>query len=226
MVLSLHIRSAATNEVVPVKISKMSKADAMQTNKEPLWQSSWTSAFISDKEKLKYALKTADGELVALGAYRVQPTCVAVEILYIESHPESNPTMTKQKKYIGIGKAMIAFGIALSCNHGCEGCVVFEAKTSELAEHYIRDFGAIPLSSFGGPQRFMLEGDTAYAIVSEYLKETVTFSAPESGGPRWTVMVSGMYGMIGAMRYLLRASAEECQIPVSGRSCPAVSAWG
>ena len=35
----------------------------------------------------------------------------------------------------------------------------------------IRDFGAIPLSSFGGPQRFMLEGDAAYAIVSEYLKE-------------------------------------------------------
>ena len=37
MVLSLHIRSAATNEFVPVKMSKMSKADAMQTNKEPLW---------------------------------------------------------------------------------------------------------------------------------------------------------------------------------------------
>ena len=54
MVLSLHIRSAETNEVVPVKMSKMSKADAMQTNKEPLWQSSWTSEFISDKEKLKY----------------------------------------------------------------------------------------------------------------------------------------------------------------------------
>ena len=100
MVLSLHIRSAETNEVVPVKMSKMSKADAMQTNNEPLWQSSWTSEFISDKEKLKYALKTADGELVALGAYRVQPTCVAVEILYIESHPESNPTMTKQKSIL------------------------------------------------------------------------------------------------------------------------------
>ena len=100
MVLSLHIRSAETNEVVTVKMSKMSKADAMQTNKEPLWQSLWTSEFISDKEKLKYALKTADGELVALGAYRVQPTCVAVEILYIESHPESNPTMTKQKSIL------------------------------------------------------------------------------------------------------------------------------
>ena len=74
MVLSLHIRSAATNGVVPVKMLKMSKTDAMQTNKEPLWQSSWTSAFISDKEKLKYALKTTDGELVALGAYRVQPS--------------------------------------------------------------------------------------------------------------------------------------------------------
>ncbi len=37
MVLSLHIRSAETNEVVPVKMSKMSMASAMQTNKEPLW---------------------------------------------------------------------------------------------------------------------------------------------------------------------------------------------
>ena len=85
-------KKAATREFMAVTTVR---ALGFQANKA-------VSPKCKDKKKLKYALKTADGELVVLGAYRVQPTCVAVEILYIESHPESNPTMTKQKKYIGI----------------------------------------------------------------------------------------------------------------------------
>ena len=60
--------------------------------------------------------------------------------ILFESHPDSNPTITKTRKYTGIGKAMIAYGIALSVNNGCEGCVMCEAKTSSLAKHYVEDF--------------------------------------------------------------------------------------
>lgn len=67
---------------------------------------------------------------------------------------------------------MIAYGIALSVNNGCEGCVMFEAKTSSLAKHYVEDFGAIPLHSWdGAPPRFMIEGKAAIELISDYWKK-------------------------------------------------------
>ena len=93
---------------------------------------------------------------------------IAVYIAYAESAPSSNPTMTESKKYSGIGKAVIAFGIAMSVNFGFGGTVFFEAKTTELARHYQRDFGAMPLPSFGGPQRFIVDGEVARNISNDY----------------------------------------------------------
>ena len=121
--------------------------------------------------KKKYVAKTEEGEIVALGAYRVREGSVAVYIAYIESQPESNPTLTRQKKYQGIGKAMIAFGIQLSIDANCNGVVVFEAKTDELEQHYIRDFGARPVASLypDGPKTFMIADQAAKDIFSSYL---------------------------------------------------------
>ena len=69
----------------------------------------------------------------------------------MEAHPESNPTMDDgNPKYRGIGRLLIAQGIKLSIDNGLGGNVVLEAKTSELAAHYQRDFGAVRLP--GPPQ--------------------------------------------------------------------------
>jgi hypothetical protein len=94
----------------------------------------WTSEFIGDPALEKYTAKTENGEIVALGAYRETESSMFVYIEYIESHPESNPTLTIQKKYLGIGRMMIAFGIQLSIDSGKNGVVTFEAKTDELAK--------------------------------------------------------------------------------------------
>ena len=122
-------------------------------------------------KKEKYAAKTEDGEIIALGAYRVRKGSVAVYIAYIESQPESNPTLVEHKKYSGIGKAMIAFGIQLSIDASCNGVVVFEAKTDDLEQHYIRDFGARPVASLypDGPKTFMIADEAAKNIFSSYL---------------------------------------------------------
>ena len=156
---------------IGVRITRMKKADAAQTEKEPVWQTSWMSAYIQKDAFEKYALKTTDGELVALAAYEILENDVMVHITYIESQPESNPTLTKQKKYRGIGKAMIAFGIQLSIDANCNGVVVFEAKTDELEQHYIRDFGARPVASLypDGPKTFMIADQAAKDIFSSYL---------------------------------------------------------
>ena len=106
-----------------------------------------------------------------MGAYRVREGSVAVYIAYIESQPESNPTLTKHKKYQGIGKAMIAFGIQLSIDANCNGVIVFEAKTDDLEQHYVRDFGARPVASLypDGPKTFMIADQAAKDIFSSYL---------------------------------------------------------
>lgn len=120
-------------------------------------------------------MKLPNGELIALGAYQISGRKAYVYILYVESAPNSNPTMTpsKQRAYYGIGEAMIAFGIKYSIDNGCRGDVIFDAKTDELARHYAKDFGAKPIPSAvsGGPKRFMLADEDAWKLFSKYLTE-------------------------------------------------------
>ena len=120
-------------------------------------------------------MKTAEGELVSLAAFHISGRKAYVYILYAESAPASNPVLTAkaERKYSGIGAALIAFGIKYSIDNGCRGDVVFDAKTDELAKHYAEDFGAkrIPSISSGGPKRFMLADEDAWRLFSKYLTE-------------------------------------------------------
>ena len=70
----------------------------------------------------------------------------------------------------GIGRLLIAYGIKLSVDHGFGGDVVLEAKTTELANHYINDFGAVKLPSFSGAPRLLVADDAAKRIFFSYLE--------------------------------------------------------
>ena len=54
---------------------------------------------------------------------------------------------------------------------GKNGVVTFEAKTDELAKHYIRDFGAIRVfaKQSGGPIMLMLADNAALSLFNTYL---------------------------------------------------------
>ena len=172
MVFAPYI-STASGEILPVKIGKMRKADAQKTAESPLWQSDWTSSYISQSSCPKYAVHTADGELVALGMYEILDHALAVRIVYMEAQPESNPTISgSERKYTGIGKLLVAFGIKLSIDNGFGGDVILEAKTDALAAHYKNDFGGIELPSFGNSAapRFLIQGEPAKNIFFSYLK--------------------------------------------------------
>lgn len=165
-----HIFDKAGNRI-NVEIVPMQTADAVRTDAEPKWQTSWTSEYISSDEYDKYAVKLGD-ELIALGAYEILQTSVVVHIVYMEAHPESNPTIAgKDRKYSGIGRLLIAQGIKISIDNGLRGDVVLEAKTFELARHYERDFGAVklPVYSADAP-RFMIADDAAKNIFFSYLE--------------------------------------------------------
>jgi hypothetical protein len=174
MLFTPYVVQRIGGQTISVEIVPASQADLAMTRGEPVWQTDWGSAYLSDAAVKKYAMKTPDGELIALGAYQITGRKAYVYILYAESAPHSNPTLVKEnRKYYGIGAALIAFGIKFSIDNGCRGDVVFEAKTDELAKHYAEDFHAkrIPSVSSGGPKRFMLADEDAWALFSRYLSE-------------------------------------------------------
>lgn len=158
------------NQQVPVSIQPMSRSDAQETNTPPVWQTSWTSEYLTEKRFEKYAAK-AGNELIALGAYEILNHSLVVHIVYIEAQPSSNPNMDAgNPQYTGIGRLMIAYGIKLSIDNGFAGDVVPEAKTPELAAHYEKDFGAVPLLSFGSAvPRYLIADEAAKHIFFTYL---------------------------------------------------------
>ncbi len=164
-----YVMDAAGAEV-PAEIRPAKPADFQKTVRER-WQTSWLAKYLQREELEKYALNvTETGELIGLGAYRDMPEGLLVYVEYIESAPDSNPTMTGKKKYVGIGAAMLAFGIQLSVDRGYGGAIYLKAKTTELREHYIREFGAIPFSR-RDPFLLLIEGQAAQELFSQYLRE-------------------------------------------------------
>ena len=158
------------NTPVTVDIHRMQMSEAEQTNHVPPWQTSWTSDYLMDDRFEKYAVVRGE-ELIALGAYEVQKASLIVHIVYLESQPASNPTIAgDRRKYKGIGRLLIAFGIKLSVDHGFGGDVVLEAKTPELVDHYVKDFGAVRLPSFSGAPRLLIADEAAKNIFFTYLR--------------------------------------------------------
>lgn len=159
-----------SNQQVPVMIERMTQKDAELTNAHPLWQTSWTSEYLGDPRLEKYAAKVGD-ELIALAAYEILESALVIHIVYMETQPGSNPTLDEgNPKYTGIGRLMIAYGIKLSIDNGLTGDVVLEAKTTSLARHYEKDFGAIQLPAFrSSAPRYLIADEAAKRIFFTYL---------------------------------------------------------
>jgi len=68
---------------IPVSIVPMTQADAELTNLPPMWQTSWTSEYLSAERFEKYAAKVGD-ELIALGAYEILNNSLTAESYYNE----------------------------------------------------------------------------------------------------------------------------------------------
>lgn len=170
MEISYHVMDAASGAQIPAQIRPATQKDFQRTVREQ-WQTSWLSGFIQDEALEKYALEITDSkELVGLGAYRDVPDGLLVYVEYIESAPSSNPTIKRDRKYRGIGAALLAYGVQLSVDYGYGGAIYLKAKTTEIREHYIRDYGAEPFSR-ADPYLLLLEGDAARRLFSQYLKE-------------------------------------------------------
>lgn len=165
-----HVMDLLHGKSVPAEILPATSEDFEHTVRDH-WQTSWRSEYIQDQELKKFALKISEtNELVGLGAYRDMPEGVLVYVEYIESAPHCNPTLTRDRKYRGIGAALLAYGVQLSVDYGYGGAIYLKAKTSEIREHYIRDFGAIPFSR-RDPFLLLIDGEAAWGLLSQFLEE-------------------------------------------------------
>lgn len=172
MVFTPFVIEKNTHRTVYVSIAPATDEDIQQTLMVG-WQTEWNSEYLQDPKIDRFSMKSDSGELIALGAYQIIGKQAYVLILYLESAPHSNPTIVnkQERKYSGIGEAMIAFGIKYSIDNGGRGEVIFDAKTEQLAEHYRKDFHALEITNSlsGGPRRFMLADVEAWQVFSKYL---------------------------------------------------------
>lgn len=174
--LNLFVLDTLRNEKVPSVVVEATEDDLSLTAG---WQTNWLSPEASAMPN-KVALHRSDNnELLGLMSYVVDGRGLAVEIVYIESAGHSNANMLRDrsqpKKYIGIAKALFAYAVSVSIAAGFDGIVVFKAKTTELVEYYIREFGARHAGTYD-PFRLILWEDSAARIMAEFEER-----GPENG---------------------------------------------
>lgn len=167
MRIELFVLDIGGNEV-PTYVSHATAGDLQATTK---WQTKWTSKAAQDMPN-KVALRRTDtNELLGLMAYTVNDAILAVEIIYVESADHSNANLLHEidgeKKYIGIAKALFAYAVSISMESGYDGVLVFKAKTSELVEYYIREFGASHVGSYD-PFRLVIWEDAARELIDYF----------------------------------------------------------
>lgn len=165
--MKLFVLDIGGNEV-PTYVSHATAGDLQATTK---WQTKWTSKAAQDMPN-KVALRRTDtNELLGLMAYTVDDAILAVEIIYVESADHSNANLLHEidgeKKYIGIAKALFAYAVSISMENGYDGVLVFKAKTSELVEYYIREFGASHVGSYD-PFRLVIWEDAARELIDYF----------------------------------------------------------
>ena len=101
-----------------------------------------------------------DGALCAIAFYWMHGGELFLEHLAVASELRGR----------GIGAALLAFGIQLPIDYGYGGAIYLKAKTTQLREHYMRNYGAIPFSRFD-PFLLLIDGDAARELFGRYLKE-------------------------------------------------------
>lgn len=91
MQLNLFVRDVQSDQIIPVKVVPASDADLKQTASTG-WQTSWNTQ-TARRFPNRVALKTETNELLGLMSYAADEKFMAVEVVYLESQPESNANL-------------------------------------------------------------------------------------------------------------------------------------
>ena len=174
MTLQYFVTASDTGNRIPIEVDKSTPADLAATKES--WQTDWTSEFIRLSFKSDDAVftringkldaerdhHTPDAQIFFLNGQRRVALRVAFDVLNINEHAGfcfAVSTQCYDFAVFGFSRVLFQCG------------VTFEAKTDELAKHYIRDFGAIRVfaKQSGGPIMLMLADNAALLLFNTYL---------------------------------------------------------
>lgn len=166
--LRLFVLDAQSDEQVPAYVADATDEDLKATKD---WQTMWLTNAATQMPNKVALHRTDDGELLGLMSYEINDQSLAVEIIYMESARHSNANLLRQegtqKKYFGIARALFAYAVDVSIDAGFSGVLFFKAKTTELLEYYIREFGARQIGSYD-PFRLVIWEDAAEKIILDF----------------------------------------------------------
>lgn len=166
--LDLFVIDGISNSKIPAVMQTAVDSDFAATHN---WQTNWESKYAAQLPHKVAFHRKDNNELLGLMSYELDEAGLAVEILYMESAYHSNANLLHlqggQKRYLGIAKAMFAYAVQVSLDAGFDGVLLFKAKTSELLEYYIREFGARQVASYD-PFRLVIWEDAAADIISDF----------------------------------------------------------
>lgn len=169
--LDLFVIDPKSNSQIPVFVSPAKEEDLDSTSQ---WQTNWTTQYAQGLPNKVALHRTDDHELLGLMSYFIDGGSLAVEIIYVESARHSNANILhiekEDKKYIGIAKALFAYAADISKASGFGGVLIFKAKTSELVDYYIREFGACHAGSYD-PFRLVIWEEEAEQLLQNFWKE-------------------------------------------------------
>jgi len=137
---------------------------------------------IRDLQSKGWNFDWADRELARCNIYKLQlinddeiQGLVATEFfrgaVYISLAESAPHNQLPDKRYDGVGGHLFAIAIKLSIAVDCGGYVFFDAKNTQLVEHYSNKFGANLLGARIHQYRMEIDVDAAQKLIEKYTLE-------------------------------------------------------
>lgn len=150
-----------TGRVVKTTVKEMKRSELKGYNKSSGWYIDWSK--VPHGKTIKAIFAEGNNEIQGLIAYEELSDHSTINIHWTVANPKSNGNFTKNKEYRGIGAHLFAIAAKASIECGYDGFVESKAANSRLLEHYVNEFGAIPLGGY----RFCLDDIAAKELLEK-----------------------------------------------------------
>ncbi len=163
------LKNSETGELYETEVIRIRRKSFLQKyNKKNKWYVNWDS-LSSDYEIYALVLK-GTMDIQGLIALAYQPDAKATFVDWMVANPESNPQLTDNKKFIGIGGHLFAIAVDKSIEYGTDGEFYGFAANEDLLKHYIKTFNATFIGALHD-YHFIIEEEAAKEIRKEYTYE-------------------------------------------------------
>lgn len=150
-----------TGRVIKTTVKEMKRSELKGYNKSSGWYIDWSK--VPRGKTIKAIFAEGNNEIQGLIAYEELSDHLTINIHWTVANPKSNGNFTKNKEYRGIGAHLFAIAAKVSIECGYDGFVESKAANSRLLEHYVNEFGAIPLGGY----RFCLDDIAAKELLEK-----------------------------------------------------------